>query len=210
MAQSGRLGPIGDGLDLIQEIGGQILPLRIRSVAGEIRITLDQEPARFLGKPTDDAALARALGLEATDLAAAPAPRTVSTGAAHLLVGAVDAAAVDRAMPDPARLLAVLQEAGAEGCYLFALRPAGNAIVADARFFNPTVGLWEDAATGTAAGPLTAYLIEAGLAAAGTDLVIEQGRKMGRPSHLALRLEHGIVNLSGSGHIVVEGQLRLA
>ena len=30
--------------------------------------------------------------------------------------------------------------------------------VAYARFFNLTVELWEDAATGTAAGPLAAYL----------------------------------------------------
>lgn len=76
-----------------------------------------------------------------------------------------------------------------------------------ARFFNPTVGLWEDAATGTAAGPLAAYLASEGLVA-NNELAIEQGTKMGRRSILRIR-----VNLepesSGTGIIVLRGILRL-
>ena len=210
LAQSGRLGPIGDGLDLTQEIGGAVLPLSIRGTAGRVQVTMVQEPARFLDQPADPVALARALGLAATDLAVAPPPRTVSTGVAHLMVGVVDATALERAVADAARLLPVLQQAGAEGCYVYALRPPGSGILADARFFNPTVGLWEDAATGTAAGPLAAYLVETGHAQADEELVIEQGRKLGRPSLLMLRVEAGIPRLSGAGPIVAEGQLRLA
>ena len=51
-----------------------------------------------------------------------------------------------------------------------------------ARFFNPTVGLWEDSATGTAAGPLCAYLGASGMLGQDNTLVIEQGTLMGRPS----------------------------
>lgn len=54
-------------------------------------------------------------------------------------------------------MLAILDKTVAEGCYVYAFdRDAPE--TAYARFFNPTVGQWEDAATGTAAGPLAAYL----------------------------------------------------
>ena len=63
--------------------------------------------------------------------------------------------ALDRCEPVAESLLRVLALAGAEGCYVYAFDERSPG-VAYARFFNPTVGLWEDAATGTAAGPLTA------------------------------------------------------
>jgi predicted PhzF superfamily epimerase YddE/YHI9 len=45
------------------------------------------------------------------------------------------------------------------GCYIFSLDPVEKAATAYARFFNPTVGIYEDSATGTAAGPLSAQLV---------------------------------------------------
>jgi predicted PhzF superfamily epimerase YddE/YHI9 len=77
-----------------------------------------------------------------------------------------------------------------------------------ARFFNPTVGLWEDAATGTAAGPLCAYLGSLGMLAADNALVIEQGALMGRRSALHVRLGPD-AELSGSGVVVLRGEMVL-
>jgi PhzF family phenazine biosynthesis protein len=74
-----------------------------------------------------------------------------------------------------------------------------------ARFFNPTVGLWEDAATGTAAGPLAAYLGNAGMLHDNA-LIVEQGVKMGRRSLLKIRLTPD-PELSGTGVIVLRGVL---
>lgn len=74
-----------------------------------------------------------------------------------------------------------------------------------ARFFNPTVGLWEDAATGTAAGPLAAYLGSSGLLK-NTGIEIEQGTKMGRRSLIRLRLTPD-PEISGYGAIVLRGVL---
>src|SRR6185437_3044468 len=105
----------------------------------------------------------------------------------HLMVRVRDAETVDRAAPSGEALLAVLRTAGAEGCYVYAFDPA-SPNTAYARFFNPTVGLWEDAATGTAAGPLCAYLGAEGLLNSGKTLVVEQGVKMGRRSLLQLGL----------------------
>jgi predicted PhzF superfamily epimerase YddE/YHI9 len=71
-----------------------------------------------------------------------------------------------------------------------------------------TVGLWEDAATGTAAGPLCAYLGSQGLLAADRALVVEQGVRMGRRSLLHVRLVPD-PELSGSGVVVLRGWLDL-
>ena len=118
-----------------------------------------------------------------------------------------DAATVDRAAPSAPALLAVLESAGAEGCYVYAFDPASPG-TAYARFFNPTVGLWEDAATGTAAGPLCAYLGAEGLLKPDGTLVVEQGVKMGRRSLLHVRLTPD-PELSGSGVVTLRGTLAL-
>ncbi|MNT81244.1 Trans-2,3-dihydro-3-hydroxyanthranilate isomerase [compost metagenome] len=116
-----------------------------------------------------------------------------------------DAAAVDRAEPSAKGLLKVLGAAAAEGCYVYAFDPAGPPH-AYARFFNPTVGLWEDAATGTAAGPLAAYLASQGLISGPID--IEQGTRMGRKSILRVSLAPE-PQISGAGIIVMRGTLTL-
>jgi len=118
-----------------------------------------------------------------------------------------DARTVDRAAPSAPALLAVLGSAGAEGCYAYAFDPA-SPDTAYARFFNPTVGLWEDAATGTAAGPLCAYLGAEGLLNPGKTLVVEQGVKMGRRSLLQVRLTPD-PELSGTGIVALRGTLTL-
>jgi PhzF family phenazine biosynthesis protein len=122
------------------------------------------------------------------------------------MVRVLDAQTVDNSRPHAERLLAVLREAQAEGCYIYAFDPA-TPKTAYARFFNPTVGLWEDAATGTAAGPLSAYLASEGLLE-NDELAIEQGRKMGRRSILRVRMTPD-PELSGTGIVVLRGVIRL-
>ena len=63
----------------------------------------------------------------------------------------------DRAVvADTTALLAVLRAARSEGCYIYSFYESAPK-TACTRFFDPTVGLWEDTATGSAAGPLCAY-----------------------------------------------------
>lgn len=185
----------------VQHIGGEELPLRIDRDGDRLLVAMRQgAPVRSPGSVAA-ATVAGPLGLDADDLGAG---HVVSTGTAHLLVPASGREAVDRATPHAPALKPVLAEAGAEGCYLYALDGPEPYV----RFFNPTVGLWEDPATGTAAGPLAWSLVEAG-AVPGPDVVIEQGHAMGRPSRLRLRVEGGTVTLSGSAVLAAEGQLHV-
>jgi len=205
LAEDGKLGPIQVSRTFRQEIGGEILPIELRPVDGRIFGRMKQSTLKLGPALTDLSPLTAALGLAPEDIVSEPAPRVADTGVAHLLVRLRDGATVDRAEPSAKGLLKVLSAACAEGCYVYAIvgsAPPG----AYARFFNPAVGLWEDAATGTAAGPLAAYLASEGVIADAIE--IEQGTKMGRKSILRVSLAPEPV-ISGAGIIVMRGTLTL-
>jgi PhzF family phenazine biosynthesis protein len=202
-----RLGPLDRPRTFRQEIGNNVLPITLEKRDGHIYAQMTQAPLK-LGEPLGNtSALEGALGLSAGDILTNPSTRTANTGAAHLMTRVRDAQAVDRARPNAAKLLEVLRAAGAEGCYLYAFDEQA-AQKAYTRFFNPTVGLWEDAATGTAAGPLCAYLGSQGMLDSKDELTIEQGTLMGRQSFLRVRLTPDAV-LSGSGVMVFLGKLTI-
>jgi trans-2,3-dihydro-3-hydroxyanthranilate isomerase len=205
----GRLPGRPDG-SLAQEIGGRVLPVEVVRRPGQPAVIwMDQAAPQFGATVADRSALAAALGLAEPDLAADEPAQVVSTGAAHLMVPVRDRAAVDRAAPDPARLRALLHQAGGEGCYLYSRDPAAADAVAYARFFNPTMGIAEDPATGSAAGPLAARLAAAGQIPDQATVVIEQGHALGRPSRIQVEVTGPRIRVGGSGLVVAEGTLTL-
>jgi len=207
MGEHGQLGSLDTPRTFHQEIGNDVLPICLVSVKGRVHGRMQQAPLRLSTPLAATDALAAALGLDTADVAPLPVARAADTGAAHLMVRLRDAQAVDRAAPSAQALLAVLGSAGAEGCYVYAFDPA-SPDTAYARFFNPTVGLWEDAATGTAAGPLCAYLGAEGLLNSRKTLVVEQGVKMGRRGLLQVSLAPD-PELSGTGIVTLRGTLSL-
>ncbi|KQR51367.1 phenazine biosynthesis protein PhzF family [Leifsonia sp. Leaf336] len=206
LAGSGRLGA---GEVFAQQIGGEVLPVRVsRDRDGRARVSMDQSAAEFTGRLSQYGPLASALSV--SEDAVAGIPEVGSTGAAHLLVPLVSAEVVDAVRPDSSALKAVLADAGAEGCYVYTTAvPPGSAALAYSRFFNPTVGIAEDAATGTAAGPLAARLVRDGDAAADAPIVIEQGRYLGRPSAIMVVIDNKRVTISGTGVVTGSGTLHL-
>jgi trans-2,3-dihydro-3-hydroxyanthranilate isomerase len=209
MEAAGRLPAYGGDLGLRQQIAGRVLPVEVVLRAGEpAAVWMDQSPPHFGKAVRERAAVAAALGLAEDDLAADEPAQVVSTGAGHLLVAARNRAAVDRAAPDVALLAPVLRQAGGEGCYLYSPDPVDPAgAVAYARFFNPTVGIAEDPATGTAAGPLVARLAVAGRVPEQTTVIVEQGYALGRPSRIQVSASGPRIRVGGSGLVVAEGTL---
>jgi predicted PhzF superfamily epimerase YddE/YHI9 len=136
LALAGRLPAAGAASPLAQQIGDDVLPVRVRRPpGGAVVVSMHQSPPQFGSIAADDAA-------------------------------------------------------------------------AYARFFNPTMGIAEDPATGTAAGPLAALLVHRGQLDAGP-AVIEQGRALGRPSRIQVQVSGPSVTVSGSGLISAEGVLHL-
>jgi PhzF family phenazine biosynthesis protein len=211
LAATGRVELDGATSTVYQEIGDQVLPLQIDAEADRpTAIRMSQEPADFRRRVDDPRALAAALGLKPDDLEPALPAQVVFTGAGHLMVPARDRRAVDRAEPDAPRLRRVLEQVGGEGCYVFSLDPVEPSSTAYARFFNPTMGISEDPATGTAAGPLACHLVANGVVEAGSAVAVEQGHALGRPSLIAVRTGGAAVQIAGAAVIVADGRLRLA
>jgi PhzF family phenazine biosynthesis protein len=206
LGELGELGPLEIPQTFTQEIGRNVLPIGITRVDSRVYGRMRQEQLRLFEPLKDVGPLAQSLGLDESDILSEPKARPADTGAAHLMVRVLDVGTVDKAQPHSDRLLSVLKQTQAEGCYIYAIDDSvpGKAY---ARFFNPTVGLWEDAATGTAAGPLAAYLASEGRLKS-SELEIEQGTKMGRQSILRVRLIPD-PELSGSGIIVMRGLMHL-
>jgi trans-2,3-dihydro-3-hydroxyanthranilate isomerase len=211
LAATGRLQLRGAQTPFRQQIGDRVYPLVIWQSAGRLDKVVMRQDAPRLGKRLDREIdeLAGALGLTRSDIAADTLPcQVVSTGADHLLVPIRDRSAVDRIVPDGRQLFELLRRAEAEGCYVFSLDPQHPQAVAYARFFNPTVGIAEDPATGSAAGPLAAHMVTHGLAEFGP-VRIEQGTALGRTSLIDVEVSADSVSISGRGVVVAKGEFSI-
>ncbi len=211
LAGAGRL-PAGREA-FVQEIGADLMRVRVAhglggaSGFGGVAVTMTQlAPVAGGVLPAGRrGGLAGALGIRAADLAES-SPRVISTGAGHLLTEVRSRAVVDRVVPEPRPLADALRAVGAEGCYVYALQDGADPY---ARFFNPIMGIPEDPATGTAAGPLAARLVEDGVVDQGAVVQVEQGTALGRRSLIRVRALPDGVELTGGGVVSADGVLHL-
>ena len=95
-----------------------------------------------------------------------------------------------------------------------ALAAAGEGRSWKMRMFSPLDGVGEDAATGSAAGPLACHLGRHGLAPWGEEIEIEQGTEIGRPSTLFARASGSgeaieSVEVGGSAVTVARGEFKV-
>lgn len=209
LAASGVL-PLTDGTtEFHQQLGSRVHRLTIESAGGRpVSVGMLQGAPAFGVIVKDRAALAAALGLESAAYLDDRYPaQIVATDVAHLMVP-VCREGLALARPHPERIAAFVAAHGGEGCYLFSSGTRDPAATADARFFNPGVGISEDPATGTAAGPLAAYLVEHGVTN-GTRVVIDQGLHTGRPSRLEVRIDGSVIELRGRAVVTAEGTIRI-
>ena len=201
------------GATLRQELGERVLPVEISSRAGSLlRVAMTQGEPRYGKKLTGRAALAGALGLDPSELESEVEsldPQAVSTGARHLLVPVRSLAALKRVRVDAEKLIALASPLGCHGCYLFSLETLEPGSAAHARAFFPGIGISEDPATGSAAGPLAALLASRGLIPEDAWVVIEQGDQMARPSRIEARVRGDRIEVAGRSVIVAEGTLFL-
>jgi PhzF family phenazine biosynthesis protein len=170
---------------------------------------MTQLPPEFGTTFGDREAEARAIGLEPGDLRDDVPLQVVSTGLPPLIVPIRDLATLRRARPAPSSVAPICEAAEAEEIYAFAETDDG----VTARFFGPTVAIPEDPATGSAAGPLGAYLSRYGLAGMPGRVLIRQGEQVGRPSELHVEVAGAdgsmTVRVGGGVHVVGKGSFAL-
>lgn len=184
--------------DITLETGAGLIPVRI-DADGHYGEMEQPVPA---WEPYDRAA-------DLLDALGAGAPRSpvevCQNGPRHVYVALATERDVADLKPDLGRLAG--HPAGVN-CF------AGAGTDWKTRVFVPSLGVPEDPATGSAAGPLAAYLARHGRVGLGDQLTISQGAEIARPATLYARVEGtgGSVEhvyVGGSAVVVARGDYRL-
>ena len=195
------------GVHVLQQTGAGVLPVEIRFKDGRPqRVTMTQTEAKFKALKIKKATLAKALGLSLKDFDTSLEPTCVSTGIFNLMVPLRSRAALGKIQMNMSELRRLIGK-DATMAYCFALNGSGKAFT---RGMLPW-GVYEDAATGSAAGSLGAFLVSNGRLGAGHTLNIQQGIEMGRPSRIEVEVTQSgkklIPRVSGAAVRVFEGTI---
>jgi trans-2,3-dihydro-3-hydroxyanthranilate isomerase len=194
-------------VNILQQTGAGVLPVEIHFKDGRpLRVTMTQKEAQFKPLTVKRAALGKALGLSLRDLDSSLEPTCVSTGVFNLMVPLRNRAALGKIEMNMSELRRLIGQ-HATMAYCFALGSNGKAFT---RGMLPWE-LYEDAATGSAAGSLGAFLVKNGILVAGRSLHILQGVEMGRPSQIEVAVTQSgkklIPRVSGAAVRVFEGTI---
>ena len=195
------------GVHVLQQTGAGVLPVEIRFKDGRPqRVTMTQKEAQFKPLKVKKAALAKALGLSLKDFDSSLEPTCVSTGVFNLMVPLKSRAALSKIEMNMSELRKLIGK-NTTMAYCFALGGNGKAFT---RGMLPWES-YEDAATGSAAGSLGAYLVKNGELGTGHTLSILQGVEMGRPSQIEVEVTQSgkklIPRVSGAAVRVFEGTI---
>ena len=192
--------PIPDGGSGIQriyhEVGIGVLPVDVEFKDGQpVQVVMTQGKFQIIDEIDDaseQAELARALGLAREDLDETLPIQSISTGLSCMVVPVRSLADLRDCKINSSLLGEIYTRHGATGCHVFTRETieVGQAR-AHARFFAPADNISEDPATGSACGALGAYLVYHEALSLEPEegrykFVIEQGDFIHRPSRIHL------------------------
>jgi trans-2,3-dihydro-3-hydroxyanthranilate isomerase len=193
------------------------LPVELQWQQGELAFAWMTQRNPEFGRMEEIEPVARALGIADSAIRSTGLPvQQVSCGVPVVIVPVATRAAVDGAAPD-SRLLHDLKAASGLSHFVFYLYTtdrtgADDAATVYTRMFAPELGIYEDPATGSAAGPLGAYLAHYGVVSPETAraMLNLQGSKLGRPSwlHVSVESSNNVitrVRVGGTSVFVAEG-----
>ena len=137
----------------IQQVHDRFIPLKL---SDDGFISMDQGQPDF-GESIEPEMAASLLTLKESDIAAVPV--AVSTGVPYLIVPLASVDALKRAKLDIGVNRETARITGAEGVLPYVVYKDGL----KCRMFGPLMGVPEDPATGSAAGPLACYVVQNGI-----------------------------------------------
>jgi trans-2,3-dihydro-3-hydroxyanthranilate isomerase len=191
------------------ELGVGPTPVRVRPGWAE----MDQRPPTFGAEHPDPERLAAALGTRREEIGAGLPIQAVGTGLPHLMVPVRSLAALGALAPRGEHWDAALEGFPGMGAYAF-VREAEDGFDARCRMFVNNLGVVEDPATGSAAGPLACFLARYTDGDGAPAYRFRQGVEMGRPSVLEAAIDRNgeeiaAVRVGGHARIVADGWLDL-
>ncbi len=193
LARLGMLGRIVDAKTIVFEEGIGPIAVTIRAdESGEpTDVWMRQPIPQFLDLYEDRKSIASILSLTVADLQDGAPIQVLSSGLPFLFVAlnSLEAARKIRLRLDIwSELLAGTH---AQNVFVTTTETVYEDSTVHSRMFAPALGISEDPATGSASGPLGAYLLKYGLAQHG-DMISEQGFEIGRPSFIHIEVQrHG-------------------
>jgi len=168
-----------------------------------------EQPAPKFGEIIEDLSIiTNALGLEPEDVVQEFPIQAVSTGFPFLIVPLRDLATVKRVQPNAHNIINDLRDFVTQEVLIFSTESVHLDSHVHARMFAPSAGILEDPATGSAIGPLGAYLEKYNILSdheLGEDIRVEQGYEIQRPSQLVVRIPNKEMN-----QVLVSGIIRLS
>ncbi len=184
------------------ETGSGVVPIELRRERDAIVFGEMEQPIPRVAAFERVDELLRALGVGEAELPV----EVYDNGARHVYVALASEAEVAALSPD----LNALAALGAIGVSCF----ASSGPDVKSRMFGPGLGVPEDPATGSAAGPLALHLARHGRIAFGESVVIRQGAEIARPSLLQACAEGSVeatarVTVGGCAVVVARGEYRL-
>jgi trans-2,3-dihydro-3-hydroxyanthranilate isomerase len=204
---------------VMQECNIGLFPVELHAQEGVLtHVVMTQPKPEFLG-PVDEMEdvykIASALGLPKHAITDMKWPvEVVSTGLPVLIVPVRTLTAVRSIQPNASAIMDLCSRFGANGIMVFTTVTVEPSATVHARMFAPSIGILEDPATGSASGALGAYLVQNGVVdvAPTTDIIVEQGYEIERPSKILVRVESDddiikTVKVGGQCVMVVEGTL---
>jgi trans-2,3-dihydro-3-hydroxyanthranilate isomerase len=208
-----------DSVQIEHELNIGVLPVEIEFRGGEpVQVVMTQGKFEAFEEITNEAEiekLANSLGIEIEDLNfSADLPiQTVSTGIKSLAVPVKSLDVLGKMKINSSGLCEVYLRRGAIGCYVFTFETKETESKIHARFFAPDDNIAEDAATGSAAGALSGYLIHHD-AIKVKKFTIEQGDFMNRPSRIHAEVAGAkgkveLVKIGGNSVVVAKGEIYL-
>jgi len=171
-------------------------------------IRMIQPAPQFLTEVQNRDAIAATIGLPASALSTDYPMQYVATGTPFLIVPLISLEAVQKAQPDGPLILKTLEDESTAKIVILSTDTVHSDSDVHVRMFAPDVGVLEDPATGSAAGPIGAYVDHHGLLrrpSRGIPIVIEQGYEIRRPSQLIAE----VVGENTPTSVLVSGKVKL-
>ena len=170
-------------------------------------VQMHQKPAVIKQEiPTYKIAVALGLKMEDLDVNAF-VPTIVQTEVAHTMVPIKNRQILNDCVPDNKLLIEISKEYKFEGFYCFTIADENQEHVVETRFFNPIIGINEDPATGTAAGPLIGFLTQKKFTKSDKEYKIMQGVKLKQASLIEVMNRNADILVGGSSIITMKGAL---
>ena len=184
--------------------------MQLLTVLLNITVVQMQQKAATVGQTIPVDKIAKALGLASDDLKIDNlVPTVVQTEVAHTMVPVKNLQLLNDCVPDNKQLIEISKQYQFEGFYCFTFTDQNQDNIVESRFFNPLIGIDEDAATGTAAGPLIGFLAKNNYIQFNKEYKILQGVKLNQPSLIEVMARDNDILVGGSSIITMQGEIYL-